>query len=89
MEELIGIEYTAYVALAVLLYAIRQATGISNRYIPLTAVILGIAFAMLEYETFNYDVLLEGIKYALYGVGTVATVKYLFVKNMREEERTE
>ncbi|MBD8070477.1 hypothetical protein F7888_16240 [Bacillus sp. PS06] len=89
VEELIGIEYTAYVALAVLLYAIRQATGISNRYIPLTAVILGIAFAMLEYETFNYDVLLEGIKYALYGVGTVATVKYLFVKNMREEERTE
>ncbi|WP_078544247.1 hypothetical protein [Litchfieldia alkalitelluris] len=81
MEQLMGIEYTAYVALAVMLYAIRQATGISNRYIPLTAVILGLVFAMLEYKTFNYDVLLTGIKYGLYGVGTVATIKYIFVKN--------
>ncbi|MFC4323486.1 hypothetical protein [Litchfieldia salsa] len=85
MEQLLGIEYTAYVALAVLLFAIRQATGISNRYIPLTGVILGIAFAMLKHETFNYDVLLEGIRYALYGVGTVATIKYTFVKKVFDE----
>ena len=80
MEQILGMDFTAYVALAVVLYAIRQATGISNRYIPLTAVILGIAFAMFEFQKFNFEIFLIGIKYALYGVGTVATIKYALQK---------
>jgi len=72
--------------LAVLLYAIREATGISNRYVPLTAVILGISFAMLEFKAFNFYVLIEGIRYALYGIGTVATIKYVFAKNIRKSK---
>lgn len=80
VEHLLGIEFTAYVALAVVLYAIRQATGIHNRYIPITAVILGIAFAIFEKGVFNFDVMVTGIKYALYGIGTVASIKYALSK---------
>jgi hypothetical protein len=80
METLMGMEFTAYVGLAVLLFAIRQATGIHNRYIPITAVVLGIAFAMFEYKDFTFDIFLVGLKNALYGVGTVATIKYTLTK---------
>jgi len=86
LDQIMGVEYTAYVALAVVLYAIRQATGISNRYVPLTAVVLGISFAMLEFNTFNFQVLMEGIRYALYGIGTVATIKYIFTKSIRKSK---
>jgi hypothetical protein len=84
MEQLMGMEFTAYVALAVVLYAIRRATGIHNRYIPLTAIVLGVAFAMLEYKDFTFDIMLKGIQYALYGVGTVATIKYSLTKSTKE-----
>ncbi|MDR9793621.1 phage holin family protein [Aeribacillus pallidus] len=80
MEALLSIEFTAYVALAVLLYAIRQATNLSNRYIPIVAVVLGIAFSILENSAFTFDVFIEGIKYALYGIGSVAGVKYALEK---------
>lgn len=80
MEAIIGIQFTAYVALAVVLYALRQATGVPNRFIPLIAVILGLFFAGLEAMTFNFDVMIKGIQYALYGIGTVATIKYALEK---------
>jgi hypothetical protein len=80
MEALLSIEFTAYVALAVLLYAIREATNIPNRYIPIVAVVLGVAFSILESGAFSFDVLVNGLKYALYGVGSVATVKYVLEK---------
>jgi len=80
MEAILSIEFTAYVALAVLLYAIRQATNLSNRYIPIVAVILGVAFAAFESNTFSFDVLVNGLQYALYGVGSVATIKYVLEK---------
>lgn len=85
MEHLMGMDFTAYVALAVVLYAIRQATGIHNRFIPLTAIILGIAFAMFEYKDFTFDIMLKGIQYALYGVGTVATIKYGLTKSTKRK----
>jgi hypothetical protein len=80
MEALLSIEFTAYVALAVLLYAIREATNIPNRYIPIVAVVLGVVFSVFENNAFSFDVLVNGLKYALYGIGSVATVKYALEK---------
>jgi hypothetical protein len=80
MEALLSIEFTAYVALAVLLYAIREATNIPNRYIPIVAVVLGVVFSVFEKNAFSFDVLVNGLKYALYGIGSVATVKYALEK---------
>ncbi|KAA0550419.1 hypothetical protein FZW96_00940 [Bacillus sp. BGMRC 2118] len=80
-------EFSAYVALAVVLFAIRQATGIHNRYIPITAIILGIAFSMFETGTFTFDVMMKGIQYALYGIGTVASIKYALTKTEQPEDR--
>lgn len=80
MEQLLSIEFTAYVGLAVLLYAIRQATGLSNKYIPIVAIVLGVTFSTFESGSFSSDVLLEGLKYALYGVGSVAAIKYAIEK---------
>jgi hypothetical protein len=76
MEQLFSIDFGAYLALAFVLYAIREATRISNRYIPLVAILLGILYAWFEAGAMTAEVLLTGIKYALYGVGTVATLKY-------------
>ncbi|MGG3737525.1 hypothetical protein [Aeribacillus pallidus] len=80
MEAILSIEFTAYVALAVLLYAIREATNIPNRFIPIVAVVLGVVFSVFENNAFSFDVLVNGLKYALYGVGSVATVKYALEK---------
>jgi hypothetical protein len=80
MEAILSIQFTAYVALAVLLYAIREATNIPNRYIPIVAVVLGVAFSILESGAFSFDVLVNGLKYALYGVGSVAAIKYALEK---------
>lgn len=76
MEQLLSMDFGAYLALAFVLYAIREATRISNRYIPLVAILLGILYAWFEAGTVTAEVILTGIKYALYGVGTVATLKY-------------
>jgi EamA domain-containing membrane protein RarD len=80
MEAILSIEFTAYVALAVLIYAIRQATNIPNRYIPIVAVALGVAFSILESGAFSFEVLVQGLQYALYGIGSVATIKYTLEK---------
>jgi DMSO reductase anchor subunit len=80
MEAILSVEFTAYVALAVLLYAIRQATNLSNRFIPIVAVVLGVVFSVFENNAFSFDVLVTGLQYALYGVGSVATIKYVLEK---------
>jgi hypothetical protein len=80
MEAILSIEFTAYVALAVLLYAIREAANIPNRFIPIVAVVLGVAFSIFENNAFSFDVLVNGLKYALYGIGSVAAVKYALEK---------
>ncbi|MCA1031653.1 hypothetical protein LCL95_11515 [Bacillus timonensis] len=80
-QTFMSMNFTAYVALAVVLYAIRQATGISNKYIPLTAVVLGVAFSMLQFKAFDFQVMMTGIQYGLYGIGTVASIKYTLTKS--------
>ena len=86
MEAILSIEFTAYVALAVLLYAIREATKIPNRYIPIVAVVLGVAFSIFENSAFSFDVLVSGLKYALYGIGSVAAIKYALEKVEGEDK---
>lgn len=80
MEAILSIQFTVYVAFAFLLYAIREATNIPNRFIPIIASVLGVAFSILESSAFSFDVLINGLRYALYGIGTVATVKYALEK---------
>lgn len=87
MEAIFSIEFTAYVALAVLLYAIRQATGVSNKFIPAIAVVLGVAFSSFENNAFSFDVLVQGLQYALYGVGSVAAIKYALEKVEGEDKQ--
>lgn len=70
----------AYLCIAFLLYAIREASKISNRYIPLAGAALGLLFAVVEHNTFNYAVLIHGIGIGLLGVGSVATIKYSMTK---------
>ncbi|KZM54895.1 hypothetical protein A3Q35_13125 [Aeribacillus pallidus] len=86
MEAILSIEFTAYVALAVLLYAIRQATNLSNRYIPIVAVVLGVTFSIFEASAFSFEVLVNGLKYALYGIGSVAAIKYALEKVEGEDK---
>ncbi|MGD6782138.1 hypothetical protein ACQCT3_17925 [Sutcliffiella horikoshii] len=80
MEALMTIDFTAYVAIAVILYAIREATGLSNKYIPIVAIVLGVTFSTFEGGSFNFDVMIAGLQYALYGVGSVAAIKYALEK---------
>jgi hypothetical protein len=81
METIFSIEFTAYVAFAFLLYAIRQASNLPNRYIPIVAAVLGVAFSILESGAFSFAVLIHGLRYALYGIGTVATIEYALEKS--------
>lgn len=86
MEAIFSIEFTAYVALAVLIYAIRQATGVSNKFIPAIAIILGVGFSIFENNAFSFEVLVNGLQYALYGIGSVAGIKYALEKVEGEDK---
>jgi hypothetical protein len=72
--------FTPYLGLAVILYAIRQTNRVSNRYIPVVAVVLGILYSFWVAGDATPGALLDGLQYALYGIGTVASVKY-FINN--------
>ncbi|MBM7644112.1 uncharacterized membrane protein YuzA (DUF378 family) [Scopulibacillus daqui] len=80
MDDLLSIHFGVYAALAFVLYAIHQTTHIQNRYIPMIALGLGVFLSWLQAGSIGYHVLLTGIRYALYGMGTVATIKYLLKK---------
>jgi Phage holin family Hol44, in holin superfamily V len=77
LEFLMNGEFAAYIALAYILYAIREASGLSNKYIPIVALVLGVGFAVFEMKNFEFKTIMAGIQYALLGVGTVAGYKYL------------
>jgi hypothetical protein len=77
-------EFTPYVALAVILYAIRQTKKVPNAYIPSVAIVLGVLYSFWEAGKVTPDTFLIGIKYALYGIGTVASIKY-FVQTRAEK----
>lgn len=68
--------FSPYVGLAVILYAIRQTERVSNKYIPIVAIVLGVLYSFWESGGASPGATLEGLKYALLGIGTVAGVKY-------------
>jgi hypothetical protein len=69
-------DFSPYVGLAVILYAIRQTERVSNKYIPIVAIVLGVLYSFWESGGASPGATLEGLKYALLGIGTVAGVKY-------------
>jgi hypothetical protein len=69
-------DFSPYVGLAVILYAIRQTDRMSNKYIPIVAVVLGVLYSFWDSGGASPGATLEGLKYALLGIGTVAGVKY-------------
>ena len=75
LQELIT-NFSPYVGLAVILYAIRQTERVSNKYIPIVAIVLGVLYSFWESGGASPGATLEGLKYALLGIGTVAGVKY-------------
>lgn len=68
-------DFAPYVGLAVILYAIRQTGQVSNKYIPIVAIALGVPFAFWE-QGVSPESFVHGLQYALLGVGTVAGIKY-------------
>jgi hypothetical protein len=76
MEYLLSLDFGAYVALAFILYVIRESGRVPNSLIPVVGLFLGLGFAFFEFLHFDFKVMLEGIKYAMLGVGTVAGIKY-------------
>ncbi|MBN8233770.1 hypothetical protein JF544_00860 [Halobacillus kuroshimensis] len=79
----IMMDFTPYIGLAVVLYAIRQTRRVSNRFIPIIAVLLGIGFSLWE-NGLNPDAVITGLKYALLGIGTVAGIKYFLEKKEKD-----
>jgi hypothetical protein len=59
-------------------------TGI-YRYIPIVAILLGLAFSIIEASSFHFTALRSGLQYALYGIGNVAGTKYL--KNIKGDDQ--
>ncbi|MQR97159.1 phage holin family protein [Fictibacillus phosphorivorans] len=76
-------DFAPYVGLAVVLYAIRQTNRVSNKYIPIVAVVLGVLYAFWEAGAVTPEATLIGLKYALLGIGTVAGIKYSVEKNLK------
>lgn len=76
--------FAPYVGLAVILYAIRQTSRVSNRYIPIVGIVLGVLYSFWEAGGATPDATLTGLKYALLGIGTVAGVKY-FVESSNKK----
>jgi len=79
MGDLLTIHFGVYVALAFVLYAIRRALKISRRYLPILAIGLGLLFSWLEGWEIAYETTLRGIKYALYSIGTIETIRAIFI----------
>ncbi|MDM5336228.1 phage holin family protein [Fictibacillus enclensis] len=76
-------DFAPYVGLAVILYAIRQTSKVSNRYIPIVAVVLGVLYSFWESGVSPHTTLI-GLKYALLGIGTVAGVKYFIESSAKK-----
>ncbi|WHY72724.1 phage holin family protein [Fictibacillus enclensis] len=76
-------DFAPYVGLAVILYAIRQTSRVSNRYIPIVAIVLGVLYSFWE-SGVSPQTTLVGLKYALLGIGTVAGVKYFIESSAKK-----
>lgn len=75
--NLANLDFSVYVALAFLLYAIRRATKVPKKYLPIIGVVLGIGLAAFEKGTFSFEVVMIGIKYAIYAVVLLFSGKFV------------
>lgn len=80
-------EFAPYIGLAVVLYAIRETRMIPNALIPVVAILLGTSFSFWEHGGVTPDALINGLQYALLGVGSVATIKYFLEKKEGNYEK--
>lgn len=78
-------DFAPYVGLAFILYALRQTKTVPNTYIPIAAILLGVPFSFWENGGFTPEAFVQGLQYALLGIGTVAGIKY-FLERKREEQ---
>lgn len=71
------IGFTMYVGLAFILYALRETGYVPLRFLPIIAIVLGLLYSgFVEYKAFNEAAIVAGLRLALLGIGSVATVKY-------------
>ncbi|MFC7370385.1 hypothetical protein ACFQPF_01695 [Fictibacillus iocasae] len=76
------VSFAAYAVLSALIAAIRETERIPNKYIPLTAILLGVLYAWFDEKLLTSETLLHGVQYALYATGSVAGYKYFTQKPM-------
>lgn len=69
-------EFLPYLGLAVILWAIRETQKVSNKWIPIIALVFGVLYAFWEAGGMTPLAFLKGCQYALLGVGAVAGIKY-------------
>lgn len=69
-------EFLPYIALAVVLWAIRETQKVENKWIPVIALILGVLYAFWEAKGYSPEAFRKGVQYALLGIGSVAGIKY-------------
>ncbi len=62
--------------MALIVYAIREATAIPNKFIPILSIVIGLVLATLELKGFDYETIKTGMQNALLAIGTVAGIKY-------------
>jgi len=75
------IGFTMYIGMAFVLYAIRETDVIPLKFLPIVAIILGLTYSgFVEYHAFNEKSIVAGLRLALLGIGSVATVKYFLDK---------
>ncbi|WP_455920457.1 hypothetical protein [Priestia megaterium] len=75
------IGFTMYIGMAFVLYAIRETNVLPLRFLPIVAIVIGLAYSsFVEYHAFDERSIVAGLRLALLGIGSVATVKYFLDK---------
>ncbi|MFP5109625.1 holin [Neobacillus sp. C211] len=71
------IGFTVYMGMAFVLYAIRETEIVPIRFLPLVSIVIGLLYSCLvEFQKFDEESVVAGIRLALLGIGSVATIKY-------------
>jgi prepilin signal peptidase PulO-like enzyme (type II secretory pathway) len=77
-------EFVPYIALAAVLFAIRETKKIDNKWLPLVGIVIGVLYAFWESGNFSSHTFLNGCQYGILGVGSVAAVKYFLEKSNKK-----
>lgn len=82
--------FTAYLGMAFVLYAIRETEILPLKFLPLVSIVIGLLYSCLvEFKKFDEESVVAGIRLALLGIGSVATIRYFLDgdRNARSEKR--